>query len=151
VLYGQKFLLNHRTLSFTRRQLNFAPHAKFNKNVTMQRDYPIIPVTAKFRTKLPSTGTIDKLKGRICLRGDMQQKGDWDIWCPILAGFRAFRIFLAIAARQRHRVHQLDSVGAFLQSFAVDRTVTMLPKEWATFFPDLVKWFGVPLFCGKSL
>jgi hypothetical protein len=122
----------------------------FDKDFEMALEDLIIAVTAKFRCKLTSTGAIDKLKARICLRGDMQEKGHWDTWCPI-AGFRALRIFLAIAARQKCRIFQLDFVGAFLQSFAVDRTVTMLPKEWAVLFPDLAEWFGIPLLCRKSL
>jgi hypothetical protein len=122
----------------------------FSMDITVGPDDDIIPVTTKFRTKLKSTGAIKKLKARICLRGDMQQKGQWDTWCPI-AGFRALRIFLAMAARQRCRVFQLDFVGAFLQSNAVDRTITMLPKEWEQLFPELADWFGIPLLCRKSL
>jgi hypothetical protein len=122
----------------------------FIKDVEMTADDVIVPVTAKFRTKLTSTGAIDKLIGRICLRGDVQEKGYGDTWCAI-AGFRALRVFLSTAARQRCRVHQLDFVGAFLQSKAVDRTITILPKEWALLFPDLVERFGIPLLCDKSL
>ncbi len=117
--------------------------------VTLETDDVITPTTTKFRTKLKSTGEIEKLKTRVCLRGDLQERGQWDTWCPI-AGFRALRIFLAIAARQRCRVFQLDFVGAFLQSYAVDRTITTLPQEWKQFFPDLAKWFGTPLLCRKS-
>jgi hypothetical protein len=87
--------------------------------VTVESDDMIIPGTAKFRIKLTPTGAIDELKGRMCLRGDMQTKGHWDTWYPI-AGFRALRTFLAIAARQKCRVFQLDFVGAFLQSKAVE-------------------------------
>jgi hypothetical protein len=122
----------------------------FSKNANMNAQDVIIPVTAKFRTKLKSTGAVEKLKARICLRGDMQQRGEWDTWCPI-AGFRALRIFLSMSARQKCRTYQLDFVGAFLQSYAVDRTITMLPKEWSVLFPDLSHWFGIPLLCRKSL
>jgi hypothetical protein len=122
----------------------------FTPIVTVESDDMIIPVTAKFRIKLTSTGAMDKLKGRICLRGDMQTKGHWDTWCPI-AGFRALRTFRAIAARQKCRVFQLNFVGAFLQSKAVDRTITTLPKEWSTIFPEQSEWFGMPLLCLKSL
>ena len=115
---------------------------------TFDKDFAIT-VTTKFRTKLTSTGAIDKLKARICLRGDMQTKGHWDIWC-LIAGFRALRIFLAIGALQRCRILQLDFVRTFLQSFAVDCTVTTLPKEWAVLFPNLAEWFGIPLLCRKS-
>ena len=59
---------------------------------------PIIPVTAKARVKIKSDGTVDKLKIRICLRGDKQAElVDWDTWCPI-AGFRELKLFLSFAA-----------------------------------------------------
>ena len=61
-------------------------------------DEPIIPVTAKARVKIKSDGTVDKLKIRICLRGDKQAElVDWDTWCPI-AGFRELKLFLSFAA-----------------------------------------------------
>ena len=45
---------------------------------------PIIPVTAKFRVKLKADGSIDKLKTRVCPRGDKQQElTNYDTWCPI--------------------------------------------------------------------
>ena len=58
-------------------------------------DEPIIPVTAKARVKIKSDGTVDKLKIRICLRGDKQAElVDWDTWCPI-AGVRELKLFLS--------------------------------------------------------
>ena len=115
-----------------------APYSTANANVRQGLHHDLIAATAKFRTKLTSADAINKLKLRICLRGDMQQKGHWDTWCPI-AGFRALRIFLAIRARQKCRIFQLNFVRAFLQSFAVDRTAITLPKEWAVLFPDLAE------------
>jgi hypothetical protein len=150
ILNLPEHLRKHWIASLRKELLTILRMSTFSKTVSMTPNDVIIPVTAKFRTKLTSTGAIDKLKGRICLRGDMQQRGDWDTWCPI-AGFRALRTFLAIAARMRCRIFQLDFVGAFLQSYAVDRTVTMLPKEWSQLFPDLSEWFGIPLLCLKSL
>ena len=56
-------------------------------------DDPLIPVTAKFRTKIKSDGTIDKLKTRVCLRGDQQaEMTDFDTWCAI-GTFRDLRLF----------------------------------------------------------
>ena len=61
-------------------------------------DDPIIPVTAKFRTKIKSDETIDKLKACICLRGDKQaEMTDFDTWSPI-ASFKELKLFLAYAA-----------------------------------------------------
>ena len=122
----------------------------FSKDVTVLDTDEIIPVTAKYRTKLQSNGTIEKLKTRICLRGDLQSASELDTWCAI-AGFRALKIFLSVAARTKCRVYQLDFIGAFLQSYAIDRTVTMLPIEWKELFPEYADWFGIPLLCVKSI
>jgi hypothetical protein len=61
------------------------------------------------------------------------------------------KVFLAVAAGTKHRVHQLDFVGTFPQSHAIDRTVTMLPIEWKELFPEHADWFGIPLLCAKSI
>lgn len=75
---------------------------------------PIIPTTTKFRTKIKPDGTVEKLKARICLRGDKQVKDeDEDTWCKI-GGFNAVKNFLAMAAHLKCRVYQLDYTGAFL-------------------------------------
>ena len=111
----------------------------------------IISVTVKFRVKLRADGNIDKLKSRVCLRGDQQgELVDWDTWCPI-AGFRALRIFLAFASQSKCRVYQLDFIGASLQPSARNRTFTTLPADWARFFPEMATWFGKPLRLKKSL
>jgi hypothetical protein len=75
---------------------------------TPTSDDPIIPVTAKFRVKLTTDGTIDKLKSRIALQGDLMRDNVQipDTWCPI-AGFRSFKIFLAMAAGWKQRIYQL--------------------------------------------
>jgi hypothetical protein len=143
-------LKDHWTASLCKEMQTLLRMKMFCRDVIMNANDVIIPVTTKFRTKLKSAGAIDKLKVQICLRGDMQQKGEWDTWCPV-AGFRALCIFLAMSARQKFRTYQLNFVGAFLQSYAVDRTITMLPKEWSVLFPNLSEWFGMPLLCRKSL
>ena len=114
-------------------------------------DDPIIPVTAKFRTKIKSDGTIEKLKARVCLRGDQQaEMMDFETWCPV-GNFRGLRIFLCFAARLKCRIYQLDFVGAFLQAKAKNRVFTILPAEWKEFYPDLAEWFGTPLRLLKSI
>ena len=101
--------------------------------------------------KLKADGTVEKLKVRICLRGDKQEKNeDEDTWCSI-GGFDAVKKFLALAAHHKCRVYQLDYIGAFLQAIARGRVITMLPTEWKEFFPDLAEYFGVPLLLLKSL
>ena len=58
-------------------------------------------MTTKFRTKIRSDGTIDKLKVRVCIRGDLQAElTDFDTWCP-MAGYRELKLFLAFAVLKK--------------------------------------------------
>ena len=112
---------------------------------------PIIPVTAKFRAKLKSNGSVKKLKTRICLRENKQQElTEWDTWC-LIDGFRELRKFLAYNASVKQRIYQLDFIGAFLQSQTQHLTYTMLPQEWAELVPEHSEWFGKPLKLVKAL
>jgi hypothetical protein len=120
-----------------------------SKDVTVVDTDDVIPVTAKCCTKLQSNGTIEKLKTRICLHGNLQSASKMDAWCAV-AEFCALKIFLAVAAPAKCRMCRLDFVSAFLQSRAINRTVTMLPIEWKELFPEFADCFGVPLLCVKS-
>ena len=42
----------------------------------------ILPVKLALKTKLNSYGGLDKLKARVCLRGDMQITDDFNFWSP---------------------------------------------------------------------
>jgi hypothetical protein len=53
--------------------------------------------------KLKSDGTLDKLKSRLVIRGDLQKDVEKDTWSPT-ASFRALKKFLAHAARLCIRV-----------------------------------------------
>jgi hypothetical protein len=107
-------------------------------------------VTAKCRAKARSNGTIKKLKTRLCLLDDPQSASEMDTWCAV-AGFRALKIFLSVAAHTKCRTCQLDFIGAFPQARAIDRTVTMPPTEWKELSPEFAVWFGAPLHCVKSI
>jgi hypothetical protein len=117
--------------------------------VIVEETDEMIPVPAKHRAKSQSKGTIEKLKIRMCLRGDLQAPSELDAWCAI-ADFRALKMFLSVATRTKCRAHQLDFISAFLQCHAIDRTVTILPEEWKEVFPEHAEWFGMPLPCVKS-
>ena len=116
-----------------------------------REDEPIIPVTAKSRTKIKSDGTVDKLKIRICLRGDLQAAlTDFDTWCP-MAGYRELKLFLAFAVEKKCKIYQIDFIGAFLHAVSRNRTFTILPEEWKELCPELSEWFGTPLLLLKSV
>ena len=67
----------------------------FDTNKALLAD-KIIPVKCAFKTKLNSYGGVDKLKARICLRGDMQIKESFNNWSPT-ASTRLLKSFLANA------------------------------------------------------
>ena len=57
---------------------------------------------------------MDKLKLRIVVRGDFQNKEMVGYtWSPT-ASMRPLKYFLEDAAKHKARVHQLDYIGAFL-------------------------------------
>ena len=60
--------------------------------------YEIIPAKLACKTKLNINGGLDKLKARICLRGDIQIKDDFISWSPT-ASTRLLKCFIADAAK----------------------------------------------------
>ena len=111
----------------------------------------MVGVTLKMRAKQKADGFLDKLKARLCLRGDQQEeRSDLDTWVAI-GNCRGTRHFLASAADKKCRVHQLDFQGAFLQSYTRDLTYTRLPAEWAKWMPEYAEYFGVDLRVVKAL
>ena len=74
-----------------------------------------------YKAKIQSDVSLDKLKLRIVVRGDIQNKEMvGDTWSPT-AFMRTLKYFLADAAKHKARVHQLDFIGAFLQSKVKNR------------------------------
>ena len=64
----------------------------------------IILVKCAFKTKLNSYGGLDKLKARICLRGDMQIKESFNNWSPT-ASTRLIKCFLADAILNQSKIY----------------------------------------------
>ena len=73
--------------------------------------------------KVQSDGSLDKLKLRIVVRGDLQNKEMiGDTWSST-ASMRTLKYFLADPAKHKARVHQLDFIGAFLQAKVKNRVL----------------------------
>ena len=68
-----------------------------------------------FKTKLNPYGSLDKLKARICVRGDMQIKDQTNNWSPTASVVQLLKCFLADAIWNNTIVHQLDFIQAFIQ------------------------------------
>ena len=77
---------------------------------------PVNPFMDVYKAKIQSDGSMDKLKLRIVVRGDLQNKEMiGDTWSPT-ASMRTLKYFLADAEKHKAIVHQLDFIGAFLQA-----------------------------------
>ena len=69
-----------------------------------------------YKAKIQSDGSLVKLKLRILVRGDLQNKEMvGDTWSPT-AFMRTLKYLLADAAKHKARVHQLYFIRAFLQA-----------------------------------
>jgi hypothetical protein len=110
-----------------------------------------VPTMETNRVKLKSDGTLEKLKCRIVVRGDLQNKqSNEDKWSPT-ASFRALKMFLGHAARLKVRVRQLDFIGAFLQAKVRSRVFVKLPAVYGEIFPEFKEYCGRPLRLLKSM
>ena len=71
---------------------------------------PVTPCMNVYKAKIQSDGSLDKLKLRIVVRGDLQEKEIVeDTWSPT-ASMRTLKYFLADASKHKARVHQLDII-----------------------------------------
>ena len=104
-----------------------------------------------YKAKIQSDGSLDKLKLRIVVRGDLQNKEVvGDTWSPT-ASMRTLGYFLANASKHKSRVHQLDFIGEFLQAEAKNRVSVKLDSRYADYFPEYAKYFGISLRLFESM
>ena len=69
-----------------------------------------------YKAKIQSDGSLDKLKLRIVVRWDLQNKELVGYtWSPT-ASMRTLKYFLEGAVKHKARFHQLVFIGAFLQA-----------------------------------
>ena len=73
-----------------------------------------------------------------------------DTWSPT-ASMRNLKYFLADAAKHKARVHQLDFIGAFLQSKVRNRAIVKLDISYTYYFPEYEHYFGRALRLLKSM
>ena len=88
-----------------------------------------------YKAKIQSDGSLDKLKLRIVVRGDLQNREMvGDTWSPT-SSTRTLKYFLADAAKHKARVHQLYFIGAFLQSKVKNIVFVKLDIRYIDYFP----------------
>ena len=89
-----------------------------------------------YKANIQSDGSLDKLKLRIVVRGDLQDKEMvGDTWLPT-ASMSTLKYFLSDAAKHKARVHQLDFIRSFLQAKVKNRVFVKLDMRYADYFPE---------------
>ena len=81
-----------------------------------EKDEPVTPCMDVYKAKIQSDGSLDKLKLRILVREDMQNRELVGYnWSPT-ASMGTLKYFLAGATKHKARVHQLYFIGALFQA-----------------------------------
>ena len=103
---------------------------------------PVTPCMDVNKAKIQSYGILDKLKLRIVVRWDFQNKEMvGDTWSPT-ASMRTLKYFLGDAAKHKARVHKLDFIGAFLQANVKNRVFFKLDMRYANHLPKYCAYSG---------
>ena len=97
---------------------------------------PVTPWMDVYKAKIQSDGSLDKLKLRIVVIGDLKNKAMvGDTWSPI-ASMRTLNYFLTDVAKHKARVHQLDFIGSLFQAKVKNIVFFKLDMRYADYFPE---------------
>ena len=103
------------------------------------------------RQRVQSDGSLDRVKLRIVVIEDLQNKEPvGDAWSPA-ASMRILKYFLLDADKNKARVHQLDFIGAFLQAKVKNRVFVTLYSRYVDYFPEYSNNFVRALILLKSM
>ena len=95
-----------------------------------------------YKAKTKFDGSLDKLKLRIVVRGDIHNiELVGDTWSPT-GSMRTLKYLLADATNHKEIVHQLYFIGAFLQAKVKNRVFFKLDSRYTDYFPEYAKYFG---------
>ena len=95
-----------------------------------------------YKARIQSDRSLDKLKLRIVVIGDLHNREMvGDTWSPT-ASMRTLKYLLAYAAKHKAIVHQLDFIGAFLHAKVKNRVFVKLDIRYTDYFPEYEKYFG---------
>ena len=87
-----------------------------------------------YKAKIQSDESLDKLKLRILVRGDLQNKEIvGDTWSPT-ASMRTLKYFFSGATKHKTIVHQLYFIGAFLQEKLKNKVFVNLDSIYTDYF-----------------
>ena len=111
----------------------------------------ILPIKTCFKTKLNGDGSLNKLKTRIVVRGDLQKlRPGENTWSPT-ASMRLLKTFVAAAAQEGKEIKQVDFIAAFIQAKVRERVFVRLSDDLATVCPQYTHLIGRPLRLVRGL
>jgi hypothetical protein len=90
----------------------------------------ILPGTWVFRRKRTPDGVVSKLKGRYCVRGDLQE-GEFETYAPVV-GFSTVRLFLVLSLTLGWYTESIDFSNAFVQAVLAEPVWIHLPRGFAS-------------------
>ena len=109
------------------------------------------PCMDVLKAKIWFDGSLDKLKLRIVVRGDIQNKElVGDNWSPT-ASVRTLKYFLTDAAKHKARVRQFDFIETFFQAKVKNREFVKLDSRYEDYFPEYSNYFVRALRLLKSM
>ena len=73
-----------------------------------------------------------------------------DTWSPC-ASSRGVKLLLSTTCGARRTLKSGDFIGAYLQAKVIGRHFVILSLEYAYYFPEYAKYFGVPLLLDKGI
>ena len=88
-----------------------------------------------YKAKIQSDGSLDKLKLKIVVRGDLQDKSLIVDTCSPTASMRNLKYFWEDETKHKARVHQLYFIGVFLQAKVKNRVFVNLDSRYTYHFP----------------
>ena len=95
-----------------------------------------------YKANIQLNGSLEKLKPRIVVRGDLHNKyllGD--TWSPT-ASMRTLKYFLEDSVKCKEIFHQLDFIGSFLRAKVNNSLFVKLDSRYAEYFPEYSSYFG---------
>ena len=94
-----------------------------------------------YKANIQPDGSLDKLKLRIVVRGDLQNKEMVGDTRSPTASMMTLKFFLADAAKHKEIFHQLYFIGEFLQAKVKNRVFVKLYFRYTDYFPEYAKYF----------
>ena len=100
------------------------------------------PCMDVYKAKNQSHGSLEKLKLRIVVKGDLQNNElVGDTWSPT-ASMRNLKYFFVYDVNHKAKVHRLYFIGAFLREKFKNRVFVKLDSRYADYFPEYSSYFG---------